>query len=66
MWAHKVTAEGDSEGIVGLLHVRQGEETGQFDLKLSKGQVLLPGAPGPCQVDIILAKPSDVGLRASF
>ena len=66
VWAHKVTAEGDSEGIAGLLHVRQGEETGQFDLKLSNGQVLLPGAPGPCQVDIILAEPSDVGPGASF
>jgi hypothetical protein len=47
VWAHKVTAEGDSEGIVGLLHVRQGEETGQFDLKLSKGQVLLAGGSWP-------------------
>jgi hypothetical protein len=60
VWGHKVTPEGDSEGIAGLLHVRQGEETKRFDLKLSKGQVVLPVAPGACQVDITLAEASDM------
>jgi hypothetical protein len=59
VWAHKVTPEGYTEGIAGLLHVRQGEVTKRFDLKLSKGQVVLQVAPGDCQVDITLAEGSD-------
>jgi hypothetical protein len=60
VWGHKVTPEGDSEGIAGLLRVRQGKETKRFDLKLSKGQVVLPVALGACQVDITLAEASDM------
>jgi hypothetical protein len=60
VWAHKVTLEGDSEGIAGLLYVHQDGETRQFDLKLSEGQVVLPVAPGACQVDITLAEASDM------
>jgi hypothetical protein len=59
VWAHTVTPEGYSEGIAGLLHVRQGVVTKRFDLKLSKGQVVLQGASGACQVDITLAEGSD-------
>jgi hypothetical protein len=59
VWAHKVTPEGDSESIAGLLLVRRGDETKRFDLKLSKGQVVLPVAPGTCQVDITLAEASE-------
>jgi peptidyl-tRNA hydrolase len=33
--------------------------TKRFDLKLSKGQVVLQVAPGACQVDITLAEGSD-------
>ena len=62
VWAHKVTPEGDSEGVAGSLHVRQGDKTKEFDLKLSKGQVILPVAPGTCQVDITLAEASDARL----
>jgi hypothetical protein len=62
VWAHKVTPEGDSEGIAGSLRVRQGEKTKEFDLKLSKGQVVLPVTPGTCQVDITLAEKSDTRL----
>jgi hypothetical protein len=62
VWAHKVTSEGDSEGIAGSLRVRQGDKTNEFDLKLSKGQVILPVAPGTCQVDITLAEASDARL----
>jgi hypothetical protein len=54
VWAHKVTPEGDSEGIAGSLRVRRDDETKEFDLKLSKGQVVLPVAPG--QLDITLAE----------
>jgi hypothetical protein len=60
VWAHKVTPEGYTEGIAGLLHVRQGEVTKRFDLKLSKGQVVLQVASGAAyQVDITLAEGSD-------
>jgi hypothetical protein len=60
VWAHKVTPGGDSEGIAGSLRVRQGDKTNEFDLKLSKGQVVLPVAPGTCQVDIMLAEASEM------
>ena len=66
VWAHKVTPEGDSEGIAGLLHVRQNDETRLFDLKLSKGQVMLPVASGTCKVDIMLSDPSDMRSGDSF
>jgi amino acid permease len=66
VWAHKVTPEGDSEGIAGSLHVRQGDKTEEFDLKLSKGQVVLQVAPGTCQVDITLAEASDTRPGDSF
>ena len=66
VWAHKVTPEGDSEGIAGSLRVRQGEKTKEFDLKVSKGQVVLPVAPGTCQVDITLAEASDTRPGGSF
>ena len=66
VWAHKVTPEGDSEGIAGSLRVRQGEKTKEFDLKVSKGQVILPVSPGTCQVDITLAEASDTRPGGSF
>jgi len=66
VWAHKVTLEGDSEGIAGSLRVRQGDKTKEFDLKLSKGQVVLPVAPGTCQVDITLAEASHEQPGDSF
>ncbi len=66
MWAHKVTPEGDSEGIAGLLHVRQNDETRLFDLKLSKGQVMLPVASNTCKVDIMLSEASDMRSGDSF
>jgi len=66
VWAHKVTPEGESEGISGSVRVRQGEQTDEFDLKLSKGQVVLPVAPGACQVDITLAEASHEQPGDSF
>lgn len=66
VWAHKVTPEGDSEGIAGLLHVRQNDETRLFDLKLSKGQVMLPVASNTCKVDIMLSDPSGMRSGDSF
>jgi hypothetical protein len=60
VWAHKITPEGDSVALSGLLNVRQGDETRQFDLRLSDGQVVLPMAQGPYGVDITLAEADDV------
>jgi hypothetical protein len=66
VWAHKVTPEGYPESIAVLLHVRQGEVTKRFDLKLSKGQVLLQVTSGACQVDITLAEGSDTPPEKLF
>jgi hypothetical protein len=51
VWAHRVTHEGGSEGLAGLLEVDHGNETKQFDLKLSGGQVILP-LTGECRLRI--------------
>lgn len=59
VWAHKVTPEGDSEGMDGLLRVRQGDEVRQFDLKLSKGQVVLPVDAGDLRVDVSTTEADD-------
>ena len=42
VWVHKVTLEGDSEGLPARLEVHCGGEEKEFDLKLSGGQVVLP------------------------
>ena len=54
VWAHRVTPEGDSEGLAGTLQVSQGGDIREVDLKLARGQVVLPLAPGSCRVEIIL------------
>ncbi|HEU4341962.1 MAG TPA: hypothetical protein VFU31_10360 [Candidatus Binatia bacterium] len=56
VWAHRVTHEGGSEGLAGLLEVDHGNETKQFDLKLSGGQVILPLIGGGCSLRIVLPK----------
>ena len=52
VWAHRVTPESGSEGLSGHLEVQLGAERRQFDLGLSRGQVVirLPQVPG--RVDI--------------
>ncbi len=54
VWAHKITPEGDSEGLPALLEVRCGDETKRFDLKLAGGQVLLPLTGETCLLEITL------------
>lgn len=61
VWAHRITPEGNSEGLAGLLRVSQGDETRQFDLKLSNGQVVVPMVPGACQVDITFSGADSAG-----
>jgi amino acid permease len=58
VWAHKVTPEGDSEGLPALLEVHCGSETMRFDLKLSGGQALLPLTSEACWLKITLPEPS--------
>jgi len=52
VWAHKVTPEGDSEGLPALLKVHCGDESMQFDLTLSGGQALLPLTGEACRLEI--------------
>lgn len=54
VWVHKVTPEGSSEGLPALVEFRNGNETRQFDLKLSGGQVVLPVTGGECWLRITL------------
>jgi amino acid permease len=52
IWVHRVTPEGDSEAIDAYMTVQTGGETKRFDLKLAKGQVILPMTDATCRVDI--------------
>jgi hypothetical protein len=61
VWAHRITPGGNSEGLEGLLRVRQGHETRLFDLKLSGGQVIVPVAGDDCEVDITFAGTDGAG-----
>jgi hypothetical protein len=54
VWAHKITPEGDSEGLPALLEVHCGDEKKDFDLKLSGGQVVLPLEDQACRLAITL------------
>lgn len=57
VWAHKITPEGDSEGLPALLEVQCGDETTQFDLKLTDGQALMPLTGESCRLEIMLSEP---------
>jgi hypothetical protein len=58
MWAHKITPEGDSEGLPVWLEVHCGGEKKEFDLKLSGGQVVLPLNGEACRLTITLTESS--------
>jgi len=58
VWAHKVTPEGDSEGLPALLKVHCGDESTQHDLQLAGGQVLLPLTGEACRLEIALPEAS--------
>jgi len=55
VWAHRVTPEGNSEGLPALLRVHCGGAKKEFDLRLSGGQVVLPLEDEPCQLELQLA-----------
>jgi hypothetical protein len=52
VWAHRVTPEGNSEGLPALLKVHCGGDEKEFDLKLSGGQVVLPLTDQTCCLEI--------------
>jgi amino acid permease len=52
VWAHRVTPEGNSEGLPALLKVHCGSDEKEFDLKLSGGQVMLPLTDQTCRLEI--------------
>jgi hypothetical protein len=54
---HKVTSDGDSEPIGGSITVQTGDATKRYDIKLAKGQVILPLNGATCRVDI---EPTDI------
>ncbi len=55
VWAHRVTPDGNSEGLPARVEVHCGSETKRFDLKLTGGQVVLPCTGEATQVKISLA-----------
>jgi amino acid permease len=55
VWAHRVTPEGSSEGLAGVVEVECGGATRQFPLGPSGGKLLLPVAGESCRVWITLA-----------
>jgi amino acid permease len=57
VWAHRITREGNSEGMAALLNVQQGDETAHFDLRLSGGQTTVAVDGETCQVEIGLGEP---------
>ncbi len=54
VWAHQITAEGNSEGLPALLEVYRGHDKEDFDLKLAGGQVVLPLEGQACQLAITM------------
>lgn len=55
VWAHIVTPEQDSEPLPADVEVNLGGRTRQFDLELSRGQLVLPLAHSSWEVEITLA-----------
>ena len=49
VWAHRLTAEGISEGLAVRLELQDGAQTRQVDLSRSNGQVVLPLAEERCE-----------------
>jgi hypothetical protein len=54
VWAHRVTADGVSEPLAGLVEIHGKDEARRFDLTLAGGQVVVPVGVGDCRVRITL------------
>ncbi len=62
VWAHQVTAEGESEGLPAVVHVTDSAGTRRFDLRRCGGQVVVRLRHADCRVLITMARPLD-GLQ---
>ncbi len=60
-WVHRITPEGNSEGLPALLIVHCDGERKEFDMKLSDGQVVLPLSDYECRLEINLRDHYDGG-----
>ena len=56
VWAHRITYEGYSESLPGILHVNSDNANREFDLGLSDGEVIIPFNGKPCRLTIMFAK----------
>jgi hypothetical protein len=54
-WAHRITPDGNSEGLPALLTVHSSGEEEEFDLKLSGGQAVVPIDGAACRLTLDLA-----------
>jgi len=61
VWAHKVTPDGNSQGLPALVEFHCGSEIKQFDLKLSGGQIVLPVAGDECWLRLTLPETEGTG-----
>jgi hypothetical protein len=63
VWAHRITLDGQSEPVPGMVDVScAGDPTKQFDLQTAGEQVLVPLASGGCTVQISMpGEPSSSG-----
>jgi len=52
VWAHRITYDGYSESLPGILHVNSDSGNREFDLRLSDGEVVIPFNGKPCQLTI--------------
>ena len=55
VWAHRLTPEGNSESLAGVVEVECGGATRRFRLEASGGKVLFPVTGESCRVWIALA-----------
>jgi amino acid permease len=58
VWVHRVTPEGESEGLPALLEVHDGDDIRRFDLALFGGQIVLPLRGDDCRLTIRFPEPT--------
>ena len=63
VWAHQAHVTGDSTALPAHVTVGQGEQTAQYDLARSGGQVVTPLKGEPFQIEITLAPQRDTPPR---
>jgi hypothetical protein len=57
VWVHRITPEGDSEGLPARVAVHRGDTQGTVELGLSGGQVVSPLTGEACRLEIALSEP---------